>query len=691
MNDIFTLFIENSLWLSAVIAVAILFFRLSRGRFSAKLPCVVWLIIAVKLIIPWNVPLPKAEHAVELSSMSQVYIPPITQMPIGEGVSQPEHYPVGTSEVNNGITTEDMAIYIWLGGIFIAVFTAVFRNASFKKKLRLYSRPASEELRAGLESAAASMDMKAPALNICDRISSPMAMGLLSPEIYLPTEEHGDELEMIFRHELTHIKRHDLWKKMIFMAARTVHWFNPLVYLMVSEASKALEIACDAEVVMDADIEYRKNYSLIILRQAKDDSSSRYLTTCFACGKNTLKARFSEILSLSPKKKGWTIAVLALALCLICGVFVSCKPKDTQTDYDTYEEMATIWAQCLADRNGKARYDMMDADMKSEFEKTQTLDGELIYSIGWSSPWVTDYRVEVSENTATIHYTLQDSIPGTYYMDETLRFGEEDGRKAVVGYVISPLQAEPIGERQQLWEIHGVFYDSGIEVDDTLKEYIFNYIVNTFYNGYSDRYFIDSIDEEFNECNITDTSVEVKLSVKATFHNYDAEVSRLESGIKPERLTNAEDYYGSHIDDKYLEEGIYASYDLIFTCDANYNTDTFMLTDTDGNPFVQPDSFNSSGEKTMFGSIDISGNNVTLSRKQFNTDNKGLTPGGFYITDWGVKENLTLTDETTVSMLNENLEPMEVPIEELEGGYRLFWITVNKNNEILQMTEQYIP
>lgn len=688
MNDIFILFIENSLWLSVVILAAVLFFKVSKGKFSAKLPCIVWLIIAAKLIIPWNIPLPKYGHSVEIPSVSQVYIPPITQMPVSGEIS-PEHYPSQGYEAESYVQTEDITMYVWLGGILAVIFLSVLRNVSFKRELNLYSSPASDELKEELAKISMALDMRTPDLYICDRISSPMAVGLLLPKIYLPKGDYGDKVKMIFRHELTHIKRRDLWKKLIFQTAKALHWFNPLVYLMVSEADRALEVACDADVVKDADMEYRKSYSLIILDQAREDRAPKYLTTCFACGKNTLKARFSEILSLSPKKSGRTVSVLVLALCLACGVFVSCKPNDTSPDYETYEEMANVWAQCFADRNGKNRYDMMNADMKAEFEKAQMYEGKLIYSIGWSSPWVTDFTVETEGDTATIHYTLQDSTQTDYYMDETLKFGDEYGKKVVIGYVVSPLQAEPIGERQQLWEM--TRGSSGLDDNVALRDFIENYTFNTVYYSFTDKYFVDSAYIAFDEVNITDNAVEAKFSLDLSLHNYDAEVNRLESGVIPERMPIDNDFEGSHHDVKYFGESITVTYNLVFTCDADYNTDTFKLTYTDGSIFIRSVPFNSAGETTMFGNIEISGNNVILSRKQFNTENNGLTPNGFYITDWGVKENLTLTDKTTIKAFNENFDLEDTALKELVGDYRYFWVTVNENNEVLQISEQYIP
>ncbi len=671
----FALYVENSLWLSAVIAAALVFFRATRGKYSAKLPCIVWLIIAAKLIIPWNVPLPQSDYAVELPAVSQTYIAPITQMPVGETVDSEEHFPTENEISEKGIQLDELAMYIWLGGMVTLAFITVLRNASLNRELKIYSMPADDRLNEELEKIAAELGVKTPSLNICDRITTPMATGLLSAEIYLPKENYGDEIEMILRYELIHIKRRDLWKKLIFTAARIIHWFNPFVYIMASEANKSLEIACDAEVIENMDMEYRKNYSYVILNQAGGDRESRALTTCFSHGKGILKARFSEILSQSPKKSGRTVTAFILALCLICGVFVSCTTADDSADYG---EMASTWAECLVSRNGEARYEMMDSDMKNDFEASQMYDGQLNYSIGWSSPWVISYEIEVDGDTAEIHYILQDSTQATYYMDEKLLFGEEDGKTVVIDYAVSQLQAEPVGTRQQLSEMN--IGSVGFEGDDTLRQYIESYAANTVYYGFTDDYFVDSIFLTFDDVNVSDGGIEAEFALKIILHNYDAEVSRIESGTELKSLPKADDFDGNYSDEVYYESGISVTYNLVFTCDADYtNTDSFMLTDSGSNAFIQPSAFNSSGEKTVFGSLQMDGNDVIVSLMQFNTDIIGLTGKSYYITDWVSEERFTLTDESEMSFLDDP------SFDDLQGYY---WVTVNENNEILMITQQ---
>ena len=74
---------------------------------------------------------------------------------------------------------------------------------------------------------------------------------------------------MIIEHEKTHKRRGDLWYKLILLAARSIHWFNPLVYVMVNMAQRDLEYSCDYDVCREKDIEFRKKYSMVILKSMK--------------------------------------------------------------------------------------------------------------------------------------------------------------------------------------------------------------------------------------------------------------------------------------------------------------------------------------------------------------------------------------------------------------------------------------
>ena len=84
---------------------------------------------------------------------------------------------------------------------------------------------------------------------------------LLLPGRPLP----ADEREVVLLHELTHLRRHDLAHKALLFVPCAVHWFNPLVWVMLVLANRDLELSCDAAVVRLYGAEARAPYARTLL------------------------------------------------------------------------------------------------------------------------------------------------------------------------------------------------------------------------------------------------------------------------------------------------------------------------------------------------------------------------------------------------------------------------------------------
>ena len=195
---------------------------------------------------------------------------------------------------------------------------------------------------------------------------------------------------MIFRHELIHWRRKDLWYKLLLLAARSIHWCNPLVWRMAKRAERDLEISCDSMAVQGRDAAYRKAYGLMILQEAERSIEKQAaLTTCFTDGKRALQERLVEIMNQSKRKKGMALVSVMLVLTLTCGCLISCgkDEKASESTQDTAASQGTLtaeqrklterWAEALSDRDGKIRYKEMGKAAKAQFIAEQkALDGE---------------------------------------------------------------------------------------------------------------------------------------------------------------------------------------------------------------------------------------------------------------------------------------------------------------------------
>ena len=88
-------------------------------------------------------------------------------------------------------------------------------------------------------------------------------------------------------HELTHIKRHDVAKKLLLTLVCILHWYNPAVWLLSARAARDIEEACDAETLHGRDAAYRAAYADALYteyknRRTDDTAALAALQTAFA-------------------------------------------------------------------------------------------------------------------------------------------------------------------------------------------------------------------------------------------------------------------------------------------------------------------------------------------------------------------------------------------------------------------------
>ena len=207
--------------------------------------------------------------------------------------------------------------------------------------------------------------------------NSPMTSGILSSILILPKwDEDIDEnkYEYMLRHELVHIKHHDLFIKYIGLFVMAVHWYNPFVYLMFYEISVISEMYCDS-IVIGGKGEERRNYGELILKLAVQNKFANkrqfFIGMADSRSKWIYKRRILEM-KRAKKYKAVLPVVMTVLICMIGGIttFAYDSPQtiynDTGYDFDadadytfeTSEECTDLPSDCFfVDDNGKT-YDL---------------------------------------------------------------------------------------------------------------------------------------------------------------------------------------------------------------------------------------------------------------------------------------------------------------------------------------------
>lgn len=408
---------QIGLTVSLAALVPLILRRLMKKRYPARMVCVVWAILALRLLIPVQLTLPQAPVQVMPRTSYVVQSDQTAFRQAGLPVGQnPTRWVTGTqaqtlSAADTGtvktVDITDILLTLWLAGVIACVLWQGIGYYRLIRSLKGTSQPVERaDLHTILQEQCADLiiDREIP-LRVSSAADCPMLAGFIHPTLYLPDERISrTDAAFIFRHELTHYKHGDLWLKLLLLAARCLHWFNPLVHLIARFAQEDIEAACDDAVVRGHDGAYRRAYGETILRSAIAQAQKRKaLVSCFGDDKKTLMRRFEGLFDKSVKKRGVALVVM---IALLVGS-LSCVIAVGDNDKGLTKELRIQLAQKQANEAENLGY-------------TVKLDGKDTYLI-------TDR--EFSDNPG-------ETIPGRVV--QKLTFAKQDGEWAVSNSEIVP-------------------------------------------------------------------------------------------------------------------------------------------------------------------------------------------------------------------------------------------------------------
>lgn len=341
-TELFLSVLEISITIGLVALLLVLCAPVINRRYGARWKCWIWLLLALRLVIPlsaedvrsatallaevisgeskgWEIQ--KGIFAVENADSRQV----IFELP----AQVREKVGAQSGKNGTGITWLELAGYVWAaGGISFAAFhlSAYFyyRRQIEKKGRTVRGDAVLSQMPPLLEELHIKREI--PVREYPGAVS-PMIAGFFKPVLVLPPEQYGEEeLYFILKHELIHFKRRDVWFKLLLMLANALHWFNPFIWLMHREAIVDMELACDERVVQGKGYRIRKAYTETLfstLRGRKNAGTT--LSTQFYGGKMIMKKRFRNILKMKRKKNGILVLTGVILLAAGMGAMVGCS------------------------------------------------------------------------------------------------------------------------------------------------------------------------------------------------------------------------------------------------------------------------------------------------------------------------------------------------------------------------------
>lgn len=286
-------------------ALAVILFavtaRASRTRYAARWRCWIWVLLCLRLAIPFSVLSLRQETSqapIQLSVLSDTviyeYDPPEQNEILrpdlpGEDVTENDPVAVQTPDATGqidapvaentpdipeepkvSISLSEIVVVVWVAGMVVMAIWAIVSHLRFTRYVRRWAQPVQDSEIIRLYNRVGdqlSVNCR-PNLRVCAGLRAPMLAGVFHPVLLLPEEsldEDPDAMRYILVHELTHYKRRDILLKTLALLANIVHWFNPFMWYMMRLVERDTELACDEDALRQLPPEDHAAYGRTIL------------------------------------------------------------------------------------------------------------------------------------------------------------------------------------------------------------------------------------------------------------------------------------------------------------------------------------------------------------------------------------------------------------------------------------------
>lgn len=349
--------------LGAVLLIDLLF----RRRITARLQCLLWMLVLARLVLPFSIssplstadladsalsrtagrlfdtePEPKPEFEVvtfPLSSGEWVSRPVLSDEATADERSRAEIFAAEVhakrmAERNNVPSAmpppetsvefdAELIVYplVWGWAIVLLItisveFTKYWR---FACHLRCCPKVTDRSVLDSVAQVCKTMGIsRCPEIHQVDSLPAPSVFGIVRPVLCLTSriELSQEELTWVLRHELAHVKRWDALILSVAQVIRACQWFNPIAWIVVSKLRTGIEQAADELATEGMSAEDMVRYGHLLLRSATQAPSNRNFAVVgllSIASKSILRRRIA-MLGVSVPKKHWSIRLLVTLL-----------------------------------------------------------------------------------------------------------------------------------------------------------------------------------------------------------------------------------------------------------------------------------------------------------------------------------------------------------------------------------------
>ena len=340
--DIVQMSVQAGVLIAAIVIVrAITLYRLPKASFLA-----LWGIVIARLLIPFSLTSKWSIYNLFGGFLKHEDAPAPAEgfMAVwsGQGLVSPETVtgPAAAMPVISPLTA------LWIGGV--AVLAAAFAILLVRNYRALRTAVPIEDHAVITKWREEYRLLRPLAVVRSDKVDSPASIGILWPRIIFPQKMELDNEQLtcyILVHEYFHIRRFDMLWKLLALCAVCLHWFNPLVWMMLVLLNRDLELSCDEMVLRHFGGTERASYAHSLIDMAERGRSFSFMHSYFS--KNAAEERIIAIMKYKKTSLLTVVLALVLTLCMAAGFTTGATAADngsvqpsgqTQTSQRSNEE-----------------------------------------------------------------------------------------------------------------------------------------------------------------------------------------------------------------------------------------------------------------------------------------------------------------------------------------------------------------
>ena len=321
---------------ASIVAGLVMLLRLCFRKAPRGLVCALWLLVAVRLLIP-NLPESKVSVLPEAVSSGSAVTKVVNTVPEGveiirsddpsfmEIVERRDAIPKRDSSGQSYVivSRENYKVPKTLGEIWLPVLTKIWQAGAVLMLLYMawtYFK-VWQKSRLSVH--------QEDNIYFCDEPGTPFVFGLFRPRIYVPSDLSDESLTCVLAHEQAHIARRDPFWKLLGFLLLCLHWFNPVLWFSYVLLCRDIEKACDERALRGQTISYRKVYSSALLALS---APKHWINACpVAFGEVGVKERVKAALRYKKPAK-WIVAAMVAVSVIAAGCALTNPKGTTNTD-----------------------------------------------------------------------------------------------------------------------------------------------------------------------------------------------------------------------------------------------------------------------------------------------------------------------------------------------------------------------